>query len=168
MKLRLAQSVLCLLMPFTALNCAGTAAESAPAKSSKPVEPTPAASTDKDDAGQKCSKSTRNGTYKVQLQGLSSNCQRVADYEEQLKDGIAELGKDCDFDKADKWTDGDCTLERAYTCKETGGGSTRTIFVATQNAEDGSILAGILSIRRLDKSGSETCQGTYKFIASRP
>jgi hypothetical protein len=168
MKSPLALPVLCLLIPFTALNCGSAGTEAAPAKSSKPERVAPAASTSKDDAGPKCSKSTRNGTYKVQLQGLSSNCQKVADYEEQLKDGIADLSKDCEFDKPDKWTHGNCTLERAYTCKESSGGSTRTILVSTQDGEDGAILVGILSIRKLDKSGSESCQGTYKLIASRP
>lgn len=115
----------------------------------------------------RCLKTNRNGNYRVQLQGLSSSCSRISDYDEQLKDGIASLGLDCAFDKPDKWSEDGCTLERAYTCKADGGGSTRTIQVSSQNADDASILVGILSIRQLDRSGSESCQGTFRFIASR-
>jgi len=158
-----------ILLPFALLHCACAGTEAAPAKSGKAPEAAPAsvASSSKKDTTSRCSKASRNGTYKVQLQGLSSNCQRAADYDEVLKDGIAPLGTDCSFDKPDKWSDDGCTLERAYSCKDAGGSTTRTILVSTQNADDASILAGILSIRKLDKSGSETCQGTYKFISSR-
>jgi hypothetical protein len=158
------RSLIALLTTVAHLGCGGTEAPAAQAPKPAPAETSGTTATK---AKPKCSKAVRNGTYKVQLQGLSSNCDAIADYGEELKDGIATLGKDCDFDKPDKWTDGDCTLERAYTCKETNGTSTRTILVSTQDEPDGSILAGILSIRKLDKSGSESCQGTYRFIASR-
>jgi len=115
----------------------------------------------------RCSKAHRNGTYHVQLQGISSTCKQVAEYDEQLKDGIAPLEADCSFDKPDTWSKDGCSLQRMYTCKTDAGGTKRTILVSSQNSEDGSILAGILSIRTLDKSGSENCQGTFRFIASR-
>ncbi len=129
--------------------------------------PTKAEVTEKKESTNHCLKTNRNGNYHVQLQGLSSSCSRVSDYDEQLKDGIASLGQDCEFDKPDKWSEDGCTLERAFTCKTDAGGLTKTILVSSEDAHDGSILAGIISIRQLDKSGSERCQGTFRFISSR-
>jgi hypothetical protein len=145
------------------------ASEAPPAQSPKQAKDTPAEAEDPAPKAEvnRCSRSLRNGKYKVQLQGISSNCQRVDDFEEELKDGVAQLGENCTHDKPDKWSEDGCKIERTYSCKEANGTTTRTTMVTSPESDDGSILAGIISIRKLDKSGSERCQGTFRFIEAK-
>lgn len=147
--------------------CGGNTARPPESSSKSKAVSEPIASPEEKQPANQCAKGNRTGNYHVQLQGISSTCKQVTEYEEQLKDGVAPLGADCVFDRPDKWSGDKCKLERAFSCKTEGGGSTRTILVSSQHSDDGSLLVGILSIRQLDKSGAERCQGTFKFIASR-
>jgi len=115
----------------------------------------------------RCSVAKRRGTYQVQINPFSTTCPKLEDYVEQWDGKTPPLGEHCTLDMPDRWSSDGCTLERAFTCELEGGGSARTVMTSTQKSDDGSILAGMLSLRKYDQSESLTCQGTYSFTSSR-
>jgi hypothetical protein len=116
---------------------------------------------------ERCSVAKRQGSYQVQIHPFSSTCPELPDYVEQWDRKTPPLGEHCTFDMPDRWSSDGCTLERAFTCEQAGGGTARTVMTSTQKSDDGSILAGMLSLRKYDRSGESTCQGTYSFTSSR-
>jgi hypothetical protein len=143
----------------------GSATPQRPARSSREGQsqrPKPAGPAEKP-----CSQAKRRGTYQVQINPFSTTCPKLEDYEEQWDGKTPPLGEHCTLDMPDRWSSDGCTLERAFTCELQGGGSSRTVMTSTQKSDDGSILAGMLSLRRYDQSESLTCQGTYSFTSSR-
>ncbi len=118
-------------------------------------------------AEKRCSLAKRVGTYQVQINPFSTTCPKVEDYQEHWDGKTPPLEERCTLDMPDRWSQDGCTLERAFTCELEGGGSARTVMTSTQKSDDGSILAGMLSLRRYDRSESLTCQGTYSFTSSR-
>jgi hypothetical protein len=159
-----------LVLTFALLAGGCTAGSSAPAehprqsagRSKRAAVPAKSA-----DATAKCSPSKRRGTYQVELRPFSSSCPALPDYTERWEGKAPPLGERCSSDVPDRWSDDRCTLERAFTCQQDGGGTSRTAMTSTQKADDASILAGMLSLRRYDKDGSPTCQGTYSFTSTR-
>jgi hypothetical protein len=116
---------------------------------------------------ERCSVAKRQGSYQVQLHPFSSTCPELPDYVEHWDRKTPSLGEHCKFDMPDRWSSDGCTLERAFTCQQDGGGTARTVMTSTQKSDDGAILAGMLSLRKYDQAGSPTCQGTYSFTSSR-
>lgn len=116
---------------------------------------------------ERCSVAKRRGTYQVEIHPFSSTCPELGDYVEHWDGKTPPLEEHCTFDMPDRWSSDGCTLERAFTCEQAGGGTARTVMTSTQKSDDGSILAGMLSWRKYDRSGESTCQGTYSFTSSR-
>lgn len=161
-------AALTVLAGFVSHACGGAAAH-APT-SSEPSEPRAAAREPGPSAepdASTCSRRRRQGTYKVEFLAVSSTCPNLEPFEEDLTGETPELGPGCTHDMPDRWSEDECTLERAYTCKEEGGRSSRTVVSSKQKASDGSVLTGMMSLRRVDEDGNTTCQGTYSVLAKR-
>ncbi len=115
----------------------------------------------------RCARSNRTGEYHLQLQGISSSCPSIPDFDVQWDKGETTLDAGCTLDKPDKWSSDGCSVEHLVTCQTKVGSMTKMVMVSSPESDDGSIYAGVVSIKKLDASGSETCQGTFRFIASK-
>jgi hypothetical protein len=83
---------------------------------------------------ERCSAAKRQGSYQVQIHPFSSTCPELSDYVEQWDGKTPPLGEHCTFDMPDRWSSDGCTLERAFTCEQAGGGTARTVMTSTQKS----------------------------------
>lgn len=116
-----------------------------------------------------CAKTDRTGTYFVTYTTVSGDCGDIPDGLGRLDDAEA-LPDICALDAADRWSDGDCKLERAYSCLEAGigpGVQSHTIAVTTQDDDSGARITGTITMRITDPSGVQLCNGTYQLSAVR-
>jgi hypothetical protein len=152
---------------ITLAGCGGATQE--PTKSALKSEPASKEAAEPKQAAPegRCAKSKRTGTYHVQLQGISSSCPSIPDFDVQWDSGEAALESGCTLDKPDKWSGDGCSVQHLVTCEVKGGGTTKMVMVSSPESDDGSIYAGVVSIKKLDASGTEKCQGTFRLIASR-
>lgn len=112
-----------------------------------------------------CSAADRTGTYLQRFETLSGDC---GDIPEALGRVDAGLPATCTLDAPDRLSEGECKLERAYTCQADAAGATaKYVAVSTQEADDGSRLVGTLSVRGLNADGTLACSGTYRITATR-
>lgn len=121
------------------------------------------------DAATACDRSDRSGTYLLQFTERSGDCGPIPEQLGRLDDAEALL-EECALDAPDRWTEGDCKLERAYTCAEDGiepGASSSWVAVTTQADDSGSRITGTVTVRVSDARGVQLCRGTYGFEASR-
>jgi hypothetical protein len=121
------------------------------------------------DAATACERSDRSGTYLMQFSERSGDCGPIPEQLGRLDDAEALLDG-CALDAPDRWTEGDCKLERAYTCAEDGieqGASSSWVAVTTQADDSGSRIIGTVTVRISDAGGAQLCRGTYEFSASR-
>ena len=161
----------CLLLFLALIASACSGAKQAPPKQ-------PAAASEKDEADAEeeaiamneeapCSAEARAGTYTIEFQTFSATCPAMESYDETWTGGAPPLDPSCKRDVPDKWSKDQCTFERAITCTQEDGGTTRTAYTSKQKHPTGSILTGMVSVRRYDNKGEPTCQGTYSFMATR-
>ena len=146
------------------------------AQQAPPEDPPAASEKEKADAEEQaiamneestCSIEQRSGTYKVDFQTFSSTCPAMESYEETWTGEAPSLDPDCELDVPDRWSEDKCTFERAITCTEEDGSTTRTAYTSQQKHPTGAVLTGMVSIRRYDKEGEPICQGTYSVMATR-
>jgi hypothetical protein len=159
---------LVILTGYVACACGGAAAHapaSAEPSGQRADEPGPRPSAEP--TASACSRKNRQGTYNVQFLAVSSTCPDPQPFEEQLTGDAPALGPGCKHDMPDRWSEDGCTLERAYTCEQDGGGTSRTVVSSKQKTSNGSVLTGMMSLRMIDQDGSTTCQGTYSVLAER-
>ena len=131
------------------------------------ASPRKASASGDDQRARPCSVAERRGTYQVKVHPFSSTCPPVPDYVEQLDGKAPPLGEHCGFDTPDHWSKDGCTLERAFTCRDEAGGTSKTVVTSSQKEDDGSLISGMMSLSKYDRTGSPICQGTYSFIATR-
>lgn len=116
-----------------------------------------------------CEKTDRSGTYFVEYETVDGNCGDIPSSVGRLDDATA-LPDTCAFDAPDRWSDGDCKLERAYSCEENAiepGATSTTVAVTEQRDAAGDMLAGTLTMTVKGGDGGFICSGTYRFSASR-
>lgn len=116
-----------------------------------------------------CSKTERNGTYLMTLTVVSGDC---GEYPQQLGrlDDAEAIPDICALDAPDRWSEGECKFERAYTCLEEGigpGVQSHWVAVTTQDDDSGSRLSGTVSVRITSAAGLQVCVGTYSMSAVR-
>lgn len=122
-----------------------------------------------DDESFTCAQTDRQGTYLVQLTELSGDCGPIPEQLGRLDDPTA-LPNTCSLDAPDRWSNGDCKLERSYSCEEPGigaGVTSQTIAVTDQADDSGSHITGTVTLRVLDVDGTQLCRSTYDFDAIR-
>jgi hypothetical protein len=122
-----------------------------------------------DDEPVECSRTDRSGTYLVQMTETSGNCGPIPDQLGRLDDAEA-LPAVCAHDAADRWSDGDCKFERAYSCLEDGVGpgyTSSSVAVTEQQDSDGGSFTGLVTITVFDAAGAVACKSTYELTATR-
>ncbi len=124
-----------------------------------------------------CRKDDRAGTYMMTLTKRSGSC---PDIDEQLVsfDDAADGktgGSECVVE-SERWSEGDCKLDRAVTCGRQysdptqwggyGGMTSRAVVVTRQVAQDGSRLEGVYTTT-VEMTDGYSCTGTYAVVAVR-
>lgn len=109
-----------------------------------------------------CNPDDRVGTYRVTFVTQGGNC---GDTDSQLislnpsTPGPTSSTNGCVVN-SERFSDGNCKLERDVTCPPTtGSGSTRTVMVTRAQTADASELSGVATITVSTPSFS--CSGTY-------
>jgi hypothetical protein len=123
-------------------------------------------SDDPDAGAVECEQSDRSGTYFIEYETVSGNCGDLPSALGRLDDANA-LPDGCSFDAMDRWSDGDCKLERAYTCPGESGGTIVATAVSTQQDDSGDNITGTATMTLRDADGATVCVGTYRFKATR-
>ena len=107
----------------------------------------------------------RVGTYLAHFETLSGTC---GDFPDSLArvDNYADLLAGCVLLDPDRLSEGDCKLERHYSCPvDTGDGEYTAI--TTQQDAAGSVLSGTVTVNLTDASGGFVCTGTYRVTFTR-
>lgn len=116
-----------------------------------------------------CAQTDRVGTYLSHLvERDGGKCGPIADALGRIDS--EELPAGCSFDAPDRWSEGDCKLERAYSCDEPGigaGYTSKSVAVTRQQASDGSKITGTVTITILEPNGTVGCASTYDLTATR-
>lgn len=121
------------------------------------------------EAGFTCSAAERSGTYLMTFSERSGDCGPIPEQLGRLDDAEA-LPEECTLDAPDRWSEGECKLERAYTCEEDGiepGATSSWIAVTSQADDSASRITGTVTVRILGADGVQLCRSTYGFSASR-
>jgi hypothetical protein len=124
---------------------------------------------DDSDEALTCSRTDRAGTYLMQFSERAGDCGPIPEQLGRIDDATA-LPAGCTLDAADRWSDADCTLERAYTCDEPGVGpgvTSSSIAITTQQDQGAESLTGTLSIVVRDSDATQLCRSTYDVTGTR-
>jgi hypothetical protein len=118
-----------------------------------------------------CQRADRMGTYIVHFDERSGGtCGPIADSLVRISADDSDFVAGCARDAADTWSNGDCKLERSFSCpvESVGPGYTAS-FVATTSvtADGGSRLIGIETTNVYDSSGRIVCGSTYDLTYTR-
>ena len=116
-----------------------------------------------------CSIAERSGTYLTTFETVSGDCGDIPQVLGRI-DSAEALPDICAFDAADRWPDGECKLERAYSCLEEGigpGVQSHTVAVTTQDDDAGARISGTVTMRVTNAAGAQMCVGTYTISAVR-
>lgn len=116
--------------------------------------------------GPDCSKSDRSGTYLMRFSESSGNCGPIADGVVTFDNSGAGLGCAVDFER---WSDGNCKLERGVTCDSPGDNQRLSVTAVTeQQDDDGKEISGTATYTVTNLStGASVCVGTYDVTANR-
>jgi hypothetical protein len=95
----------------------------------------------------------------------SGDCGAVPDQVVRI-DYTPDPGPGCVALATDRWSEGDCKLERSQRCTVTDGSVLDFTAVTTQEDPDGARLTGIATLHLVTVNG-QTCTGTYDLVATR-
>lgn len=124
---------------------------------------------DADEQPSSCDPAARVGTYFATFDVISGDCGDQAS-------GLIRVGGDanaasgCRLIAQDRWSDGNCTLERSMQCpfdEFERGATIETIAITTQRDEDGDRMTGTMTMTVWEASGQAVCLGTYRMVAER-
>lgn len=114
-----------------------------------------------------CQKADRNGTYRQSFTVQGGNCGPIDDQvvsSDPGPSGTSTPGAKCSL-TSERWSDGDCKLERVVACSSPEFASTTTA-VTRQQTQNGSTLSGTMTVNVRARDGS-SCSGTYGVAAVR-
>lgn len=112
-----------------------------------------------------CERSDRSGTYLLSYETLGGTCGDLTSVVGRLDE--APLPDDCVSNAQDRWSEGDCKVERAFTCEVEPGQFVSYIAVSEQVDSEGDELTGTMTVILKDSTGAEICGGTYRLRAVR-
>ena len=122
---------------------------------------------DDDDDQIECSSTDRIGTYLLETPERDGTCGAIPSQVGRVEDPTA-LPVGCVLDAPDRWSDGGCSLERAYTCTDAPNNLiTSWTGITTQQDSNGDLVTGVLSVRATELDGTFVCSSTYGFRAER-
>ena len=114
-----------------------------------------------------CKQTDRVGTYRITYVEQSGNCGPIDSQLVSLNPGEPGgmgAGAGCTLN-SERWSEGDCKLERDVTCPLPGGGTVRTVGVTRAQTANSSELAGPATFTIASPKGA--CNGTYALDAVR-
>ena len=110
-----------------------------------------------------CQKTDRSGTYRQSFTTQAGDCGDLDDAIVSFDAPAPPAGGGSCTVTSERWSEGDCKLERTMACVTSTGRSTGT-FVSRQQTANGSTITGLGTISIRLNSGS-ACTGTYAITA---
>jgi hypothetical protein len=118
-----------------------------------------------------CSRTDRTGTYLQHfVEHDGGTCGTIPDELSTISGAGSGAGPGCSLDAPDRWSDGDCSLERNYTCPvDTVCVGCKVKFTAiTHEGDDGGArLIGTIGLTGINPDGSIGCVSVYDLTATR-
>lgn len=115
-----------------------------------------------------CQRTDRSGTYRQYYATQGGNCgnldSEIVSLDAPTPGASTGAGPQCTVE-SERWSDGDCKLERTVSCT-TPDAATTGVAVTRQQAQDGSLITGTMSVTVRLRDGT-TCRGTYGVTAQR-
>ncbi len=108
------------------------------------------------DAPSHCDRDARVGTYRFTWVEQSGDCGPVDSQLVSFNPGPAGAGAGCRIN-SERWSEGDCKLERDVTC-QIDGGEARTLLVSRALTSDAAEITGTQTTTITTSRG---CSGTY-------
>jgi hypothetical protein len=116
-----------------------------------------------------CDPSARTGTYYMEFSTVSGNCGEQASGLGRLDSSFAPEGG-CQITQPDRWSDGNCKLERSVLCPFDAlepGATITSVGITTQKDANGDVLEGTMSMTVKYADGRGRCYGTYSMRATK-
>lgn len=111
-----------------------------------------------------CHQSDRTGTYLSHFTERSGDCGPIPDVVGRIDGPL--IGGTCTNPAPDRWSDGDCKLERTLHCVANDGSIIDGQGVTTQQTPDGSHITGVFTAT-IAQPGQPVCTSTYDLDQTR-
>ena len=117
-----------------------------------------------------CDPASREGSYLATFETLSGDCGDQASALLRLDADADPADSGCSRLSEDRWSDGNCTLERSLVCPYDSfapGATISSVGITTQRDSSGETITGTMTITVKDADGITLCLGTYRMTAAR-
>jgi hypothetical protein len=114
-----------------------------------------------------CDPADRQGTYFATFENLSGTCGEQTSALIRLDADADITASGCVLLAEDRWSDGNCTLERSSLCPLDLGRTVESTIISTQEDAAGDTITGTMTIDVEEADGFPVCFGTYRLTAVR-